>query len=1032
MSWFSARKSSRRKYSRVSAAAEVFEERAMLTQLVPVEDYSGWYPQVVNTTAAETLLASYRPESKYIDLQILNHATKKLSAPQTIRGTYYVEASPDGRTIATQFASGEGSSKETTILFYKRNADGKFIESARYVFPASPGESLPYIESNVTFEGGYARLSPSKGIDRLLWLSASETIKPKVVFEGEDWLAPVVVRRGDETYLTVFGQGPRLMTSGVPGKAIGRPSSEPQVRIGNRLLSLTGWSYEGWALISTDTSTGEEVSLMSIAPRYGFGADVPILVTDQGPSGKSIFLLPTESRWKVVVTDGTAAGTSTYLGTAVADLFTGHTTAVYVPATQSVIANWGGNELWSFDLRTASWHQVIDTNMYGGDQITSLTVKEDGAWFEALESDGDYGLYRTNGIETTNEYDFVARGGLEVVGDHDSTWLVNRGYFTVLPSTSVRLYELKLDAEAPVPGPSGLSAEIRNGRGGRTLHIEWSAQPDARNYEVHVTPFVDSGEDRSFLESLNESSWSQSETTFDVPIDDKSLYGWQSIHVRSVGAYSAPSEWTSIQLAMTDALSPPKLGQFFFVDDELRFGVRSLPADWNDLSLTIRRSQDSSILYKTEYLGDYMDLISHQSPFQSEIWNELYRYVRIPTFGDGDYLVTLTRQYIDPNPTPVDMSLPASEVTYPLSLRRGQVVLNPDAVNVAAGSESVRFSWAGTQRGTETGFQLLVNDLSRGVPRVINTSVVGHSFEQSLPNGRYRAFVGRKDSITGQTFWSPAKEFVVTRQTPTLTNPVVESTRARPSFLWSGDKAFDYEVWVNDLGTGKRVAFDRVTRTTTWIPSFDLPAGRYAIWVRQVVASNAVSNWSPRHVFVQHEPAIIVTDGLNPGLDQTPTITWAGRTDATSYDIWVNQAGKPGAVYLRSGLSVTSHTIEQPIGNGVFTVWVRAVLRDGRPTPWGTGQKLIIGAPVVVSITGSALAWTTSPTATQYEVWINYEGGEGPKAAKVVNDASYKSTVFALPTTLLRGRYRAWVRAIRQDGLTVYAGDWSKTIEFTI
>ena len=123
---------------------------------------------------------------------------------------------------------------------------------------------------------------------------------------------------------------------------------------------------------------------------------------------------------------------------------------------------------------------------------------------------------------------------------------------------------------------------------------------------------------------------------------------------------------------------------------------------------------------------------------------------------------------------------------------------------------------------------------------------------------------------------------------------------------------------------------------------------------------------------------------------------------------------------------------EQSIGNGVFTVWVRAVLRDGRSTPWGTGQRLIIGAPVIVSITGSSLAWTTSPTATQYEVWINYEGGEGPKSAKVLDDASYKSTVFALPSTLLRGRYRAWVRAIRQDGLTVYAGDWSKTIEFTV
>ena len=346
--------------------------------------------------------------------------------------------------------------------------------------------------------------------------------------------------------------------------------------------------------------------------------------------------------------------------------------------------------------------------------------------------------------------------------------------------------------------------------------------------------------------------------------------------------------------------------------------------------------------------------------------------------------------------------------------------------------ETVQFAWREPLAPDQQEYQLWVSDLSRGTPRIINESLRGDSVEHSLPNGHYRAFIGRKDSITGKIIWSAPVEFIISTQVPELINPLARGAVRRPVFRWAGNERATYEVWLGDLGQGTRVALNRASGSTQWSPSIDLPLGRYALWVRELVTDTVASNWSLRHVFIQDEPAVVVTGGLNPGLNQTPRITWESPVDASNYELWISRTGVPGAVYSVKNLRGTNHRLARPIGNGTFTVWVRATLKDGRTTAWGAGHALVIDAVVQVQSSGSTLFWNSVSTANRYELWVNFESGDAAKQAKILHLPSLRSTSYDLPSTLPQGRFRVWVRALRIVGNRTSISSWSAPVEFTI
>ncbi len=404
----------------------------------------------------------------------------------------------------------------------------------------------------------------------------------------------------------------------------------------------------------------------------------------------------------------------------------------------------------------------------------------------------------------------------------------------------------------------------------------------------------------------------------------------------------------------------------------------------------------------------------------------------MPTLEDGDYTVEFYREYTDPIPDTQDLSLPRVSQSLPISIRNQIIVRNPEALNVSVQPGGVQFSWNGTLRPAEEGFEVWVNDIGRGVAKVVHQTVNGHSLLYELPNGRYRGWVGLKDPATGITHWSPAKEFAVATKAPQMLSSGPVSAVERPVFKWTGSKSSSYEVWLTDLGTGQRIVLTTVNGTTQWTPPFELAAGQYAFWVRELVTSAAVSPWSIRFVLTQQEPAVKVTSGLKPELDQTPVLGWATKVGTVSYELWIGRTGVPGCVYRRTGLTGTSHRVATPLGNGEFTVWVRADLGGGKTTAWGPGYQMSIGAAVVLNVTGTTVSWNAVPSATHYELWINYEGGEKPKQARIVYQETYLQTSDTVSPPLPKGRYKAWVRAVRAEEGHRYFGAWSSAAEVQV
>ena len=67
--------------------------------------------------------------------------------------------------------------------------------------------------------------------------------------------------------------------------------------------------------------------------------------------------------------------------------------------------------------------------------------------------------------------------------------------------------------------------------------------------------------------------------------------------------------------------------------------------------------------------------------------------------------------------------------------------------------------------------------------------------------------------------------------------------------------------------------------------------------------------------------------------------------------------------------------------------------------------------------------------ATHYELWVNYLGI--PVQQKIVYQPLYVGTSWTLPSTLPKGRYQTWLRAVRAESGQLYGGEWtSLTFKF--
>ena len=1010
----------------IAEICEKFENRALLTQLVPVVDLPEPYYHFVNETPETAILSAFSGRHDEISVSVFNKASGSLSVPQLLRGSTPLLASQDGSTLFSNLAvyePGTGDYIGREFLFYRESTStGQFEETAGYQFLTADNIYVSSAQS-MEADGVYVSVLDSSNQYSLLFLPSTQSAEPITVFgpsSGFLYLTSV----GSTVFATGSSIGLQLLApDGDSPKHIGESSDSP-VGVAGGSVFVSRYAGTLRRLVSIDIATSAEESLL-VQPSDSF---FQMLSENDGPDGKTLLSMSNGSEFSIVSTDGTTAGTLVFPASEQIPASSDQMTATTIPGTSRVLVSLSGTELWVWDLSDGTNHRVIDTNPFGTDRISSLIGSGGNAWFLAQVEDSRIGVFRTDGLQTTLEYHLSDYAGSQLIAGENSAYLLDRNSAGgAVPGYGVALYEIDQHAPDLDSGPTHLETVIVTQGDSAALNIHWDAVDGVSFYEVVIVPWHENGRYDFEPNYLYASATTYSATEYSVDLSGQGYYGWQTALVRGVTVQGQPTMWSASTFSLTEPLVLPTDGQFFFDHDSLRFGLRNYNGQY--YYMLIRRSSDpaSDILFEfRSELRSESDTAN--SPFSN---SDYYYYLVMPTLEDGDYAVEFYHEYTDSIPDTQDLSLARVSQLLSISIRNQIVVRNPEALNVSVQPGGVQFSWNGTLRPGDEGFEVWVTDLGRGV-RVIHETVNGHSLLYDLPNGRYRGWVGLKDPATGITHWSPAKEFAVATKAPQILSPGPMSAIERPVFRWTGSKSSSYEVWLTDLGTGQRIVLATVTRATQWMPPFDLAAGQYAFWVRELVTSAAVSPWSTRFVLTQQEPAVKVTSGLNPALDQTPVLGWATKAGAVSYELWISRTGVPGSVYRQTGLTVTSHRVATPLGNGEFTVWVRADLGGGRTTAWGPGYRMSIGASVVLNVAGTTVSWNAVPSATHFELWINYEGGEKPIQARIVYQETYFQTSYTLSAPLPKGRYKAWVRAVRAEDGHHYFGAWSSAAEIQV
>ena len=1010
----------------IAAICEKYENRELLTQLVPIADLPDSYYQHVNETPETAILFAYLGRPEEISVSVFNKASGLLSPPQLLRGSTPLLASQDGSTLLTNLAiyePGTGNYIAREFLFYRQSTStGLFEETARYQFLNADN---PYVSPALSIEadGMYVSVYDASNQYSLLFLPSTQAAAPITVFgtsSGFSYITSV----GNTVFATGNSIGLQLLApNGGSPQHIGESFDTPLgVAGGNVFVSRYAGSLR--RLVSIEIATSAEESLL-VQPSDSF---FQLLSEEDGPDGKTLLSMSNASEFSVVSTDGTTAGTHVFPASEQIPGPNYQTTGTTIRGTSRILVSLSGTELWVWDLSDGSNHRVIDTNPFGTDRISSVTGSGGKAWFLAQIEDSRFGIFQTDGLQTTLEYHLPGGSGVQLIAGMDAAYLLDRNSAaSAVPGYGLALYEIDQQAPDLDSGPTNLeTAVVRQGDSAK-LDIHWDAIDGVSFYEVVIVPWQESGK-YGFEPNYLQVSTTTYATEYSVDLSGRGYYGWQTALVRGVTVQGQATMWSASTFALTEPLVLPTDGQFFFDHNSLRFGFRNY--NGQNYRMLIRRSNDpaSDILFDSQVFPRFENETAN-SPFSSSGY---YYYLEMPTLENGDYAVEFYNKYTDSIPDTQDLSLARVSQLLPISIRNGSVIRNPEALNVAVRPGGVQFSWNGTLQPGEDGFQVWVNDIGRSVAKVIYQKVNGHSLLNDLPNGRYQGWVGLKDHATGITHWSPAKEFAVATKAPQILSPGPVSAIERPVFQWTGSKSSSYEVWLTNLATGQRIVLATVIRATQWTPPFNLAAGQYAFWVRELVTSAAASPWSTRFQLTQQEPAVKVTSGLSPALDQTPVLGWATKVGAVSYELWISRTGVPGAVYRRTGLTGTSHRVATPLGNGQFTVWVQANLGGGKTTAWGPGYQMSIGATVVLSVAGTTVSWNAVPTATHYELWINYEGGEKAKQARIVYQETYVQTSYTLSAPLPKGRYKAWVRAVRAEEGHLYFGAWSSAADVQV
>ena len=338
-------------------------------------------------------------------------------------------------------------------------------------------------------------------------------------------------------------------------------------------------------------------------------------------------------------------------------------------------------------------------------------------------------------------------------------------------------------------------------------------------------------------------------------------------------------------------------------------------------------------------------------------------------------------------------------------------------------SSKPTFKWQTVANATGYDLEVRMVGSSVVVYSASNIRSLTHVAEYDLLAGEYSVTVRALKGTRPLTVWSGGQTVRSLLQPQNL-------TATATGFVWNAVRsALSYTFELRNI-VSNAVVYSKTQTGTTFDPPAPVGPGRYALRVYSAFVGGSSFWTSPLPYEVVRSATVSITSSNAATVDGTPTILWKAVTNAKTYEVVVTQVGFIKSLYVHDGIVGTSHLVAVPLQPATYQIQVRAIFADGSRTALSTIQTLVIGPAPVLSISGRKLQWTAVNGATSYEVWVNYVGTLPQR--QIVYESSYVRTQLTLPTTLPKGKFKAWVRAIRAEGGETYAGLWTSALEFEL
>lgn len=194
--------------------------------------------------------------------------------------------------------------------------------------------------------------------------------------------------------------------------------------------------------------------------------------------------------------------------------------------------------------------------------------------------------------------------------------------------------------------------------------------------------------------------------------------------------------------------------------------------------------------------------------------------------------------------------------------------------------------------------------------------------------------------------WSEPSQFS-TLVPPTIIAPVSTGgvvTEARPIVEWTRiDGAARYEIQVRKFDTRPSFLEDYSSDTSYQFEEV-IPAGDYAVWVRAIDTRGNFSGWSSVYSFTATGGRPVLTSPEPGEVTLFPEFSWLEVNDAnvTGYELWVSHVGVD-FTFINVDVTGNSFSSADPLNQGNYRVWVRAILADGARGAWSNPVDFVGG-----------------------------------------------------------------------------------------